>query len=460
MFPFKWKKIAVTLDAEVKGRLPEQNIVKCAIDSRKVKAGELFFALKGENFDAHQFVEDVFKKGAVGAVVEKILPHWDKDFPLLIVKDTLKALQSLAAKNRLRSKAPVIAVTGSSGKTSTKDLIFAVLSQEKNTLKTLGNYNNEVGLPLTLLDIEEKHEAIVVEMGMRGLGQIKALCEIARPNIGVITNIGKAHLELLKSVENIARAKGELLDFIPSEGFALVHGDSPFISNEVRKCKGKVLFFGQGNNFDIYPKEIISRDKGNSFKVATPRGEFEAFLPLLGRHNIINSLAAIGIGLELGISIAKIVKGLSSVELSKMRLEIIEKKGISFINDAYNANFDSMKVGLEVLEDVAQNKKRKIAVLGDMLELGENTSEEHSNIGVFVASKKVDYLVTVGNLALHIANGAQKAGLEESKIKSYNNLDEAIEDLRGYLKEGDVLLAKGSRAMQMEKIVEQLSIIS
>ncbi len=421
-------------------------------DSRTVKKGDLFFALHGENFDGHQFVAKAVKNGARGLVLSQL----PKDLPVhitaFIVEDTLKALQSLATYNRRLSGAMVVAVTGSSGKTSTKDILYSVLSAKYRTHKTKGNLNNEVGLPLTLLLLDEEHQVAVVEMGMRGLGEINLLSKIAQPNGAVITNIGQAHMELLGSVENIAGAKGELLDHIPQQGFAVLHGDSPFIEREAKRCQGKVVMYGEKPNFQLYLKEIIAENGGNRFTVLFHGCTQEFFLPLPGQHNVINSLAAIAVGYELGMSCQEIKEGLAKASLTAMRLEVTEYKGIKIINDAYNANPDSTKAAIKVLTDTPG--MRKIAVLGDMLELGDMSEEAHRKVGKAVCEAGIDLLVSVGKLGSFIGIGAQEAGFLATNIHYYNSAAEAALSFASTLKPGDVVLVKGSRGMKMEGFIE------
>ncbi len=424
-------------------------------DSRKVKEGDLFFALHGENHDGHDFAVKALGFGAKGLVlnrmVDGLLPGKATVF---LVKDTLKALQDLAAFNRRQSGVMLVAVTGSSGKTSTKDLIYSVLSAKFRAVKTQGNFNNEVGLPLTLLQLGEEHQVAVVEMGMRGFKEIDFLSQIALPNGAVITNIGEAHLELLGSVDNIARAKGELLEHVPETGFAVLHGDSPFIAREAKRCRGKVILYGEKPEFDLCLKEVAAENGGNRFTVAFRDRVEEFFLPLPGRHNIINSLAAIAVGHEYGMSYEEIKSGLAGANLTAMRLEILELNGVKIINDAYNANPDSTKAALQVLMEMGG--ARKIAILGDMLELGKMAETAHKKVGKAAYEAGVDLLATVGELGSLIGTGAFEAGLPADRIYNYQTAKEAANGLKNVLKAGDVVLVKGSRGMRMEGFIETL----
>ncbi|NTW05688.1 MAG: UDP-N-acetylmuramoyl-tripeptide--D-alanyl-D-alanine ligase [Peptococcaceae bacterium] len=423
-----------------------------AIDSRKAKEGDLFFALVGDKANGHQFINKALEAGAKGVVVsEEIREDISAGVAVFFVKDTLIALQSLAAYNRSLSGAMLIAVTGSSGKTSTKDLIYSVLSGKFRTLKTQGNFNNELGLPLTLLGLDEGHQVAVVEMGMRGNKEIDFLANIALPNGAVITNIGQAHIELLGSVDNIAKAKGELLEHIPEQGFGILYGDSPFIEREANRCKGKVILYGEKPEYDLYLGEVIPEKLGYRFSVDFEDSTEEFYLPLPGKHNVINSLAAIGVGHELGMSYQEIRDSLSRAKLSGMRMEVIEADGIKIINDAYNANPDSTRAAIYSLLDM--EGIRKIAVLGDMLELGDISIAAHKELGTEVNSSEVDILVAVGEMGRYIGMGAQGAGFPSEDIYYFKTALEAGEGLKEIFTGGDVILVKGSRGMKMEGFI-------
>lgn len=453
MFPLSLTEIAGVIGAEISGGGKPAVVKAVSTDSRKVKLNELFFALRGERFDGHNFIAAAVGAGAAGVVLEYDVPGLPDYFPRLKVRDTLRALQNLARHNRRVSGVPVVAVTGSSGKTSTKDLVASVLSQKYATLKTSGNFNNEIGLPLTLLKLNADHRMAVVEMAMRGPGEIDALCGVALPNAGVLTNIGEAHLERLGSVENIARAKGELLERIPPEGFAVLHGNSPHIREQAARCRGRVIFFGEGDGMDLSAREIRPEGGGNRFTAVTPAGERELFVPLPGRHSVINSLAAVAVGLACGLDFDSIARGLLTAELSAMRLETLEVRGIKVINDTYNANPLSTKAALQALGEVAAGG-RKVAVLGDMLELGERAESGHREVGEAAARLDVEYLVAVGALAEFIALGARDGGIPEERVRHFRTNMEALKFLEKVLQSGDVVLVKGSRGMRMEEIVK------
>ncbi|HAG08272.1 MAG TPA: UDP-N-acetylmuramoyl-tripeptide--D-alanyl-D-alanine ligase [Desulfotomaculum sp.] len=446
---------------------PRLKIENVSIDTRHLKKGSLFFALKGERYDAHDFLRQAVAAGAACVVVARhpgfILPA---GLVCLKVPDPKEALQKLARYNRQNCPALIVGITGSMGKTTTKDILATLLAEKLVTLKNNGNLNNEIGLPLTLLELNTSHQVGVVEMAMRGPGEIDFLCRLANPDGAIITNIGVAHLERLGSQDNLARAKGEILNHIPQNGFAVLNGESPYIYREARRTQGKVLFFalretlvGQSSRLtDILAFNLKTVKKGTRFTVRINDHkitETEIYLPLPGRHNVLNALAAIGAAKILGLSLAEIQAGLTKVTTSKMRLEIYERNGLTIINDTYNANPDSVLAALEVLNEVA-GQNPKIAVLGDMLELGSYTFEGHQKTGGAAAASNIQYLVTVGELALQIAVGASAAGMPKKHIFTCRDNDEAVSCLRKILVPGSTVLIKGSRLLKMEEIANKI----
>ncbi|MGF7185069.1 UDP-N-acetylmuramoyl-tripeptide--D-alanyl-D-alanine ligase [Desulfitispora alkaliphila] len=435
----------------------EKYITGVSTDTRNLKPGELFIALKGDNFDGHDFVVSAMEKGANAAIVDESFNYSQLEIQnLIVVKDTLIALQNLAKYYKESINLKVIGITGSNGKTTTKDIIASVLSEEYNALKTEGNFNNEIGLPLTLFRLKEYHQVLVVEMGMRGIGQIEKLCTIAKPDIGVITNIGTTHIEILGSQEQIAAAKGELIASLPKGGLAVINGDTPYAQKISCNFQGKTLFFGKNGSCEVLLEdEVEVNDFSSKFTVTIGDHKLNFSIPLPGEHNVYNSMAAIGIALELGLSPEKIQEGLEKVKLSQMRLEVIKGlKESTVINDAYNANPDSMKASLRILK---QHKgKRKIAVLGNMYELGEYTDSGHREVGNFTSKCQIDLLVTVGDMAKLIAEGAVDAGMQKEDIFALEDNEQAIAVLKKYLNLGDIVLVKGSRGMKMEKIVNEI----
>jgi len=425
-------------------------------DSRKLTPGQLFFALRGERFDGHEFITRAFKKGAAGAVVGREVEVPFRDGCLVMVDNPLLCLQRLAAWWRRRFDIPVIGVTGSSGKTTTKDILAGILTSLGKVHKTEGNYNNEIGLPLILLGLDDSHKVCVVEMAMRGLGEIALLCEIARPTGGIITNIGLAHYEKLGSRENIARAKGELAESLPREGFLMLNSEDEWSSFIAEMTSTRVVYYGMGEEAQIRAREVQFTSQGTVFKLEAGETSGVIRSPLLGKHNVYNCLGAIGAAIQLGVSLDQIQEGLDNISLTKMRLEKISgNRGSTIINDTYNANPDSMKASLGVLKYF--NSKRSIAVLGDMLELGEIAAEEHRGVGKEVARAGIDFLVTVGNLANYIAEAASEMGMPRDNIFIACSNGEAASFLRRIIGPGDVVLVKGSRAMGMEEIVRALT---
>ncbi|MGI6587541.1 MAG: UDP-N-acetylmuramoyl-tripeptide--D-alanyl-D-alanine ligase [Peptococcia bacterium] len=461
MFGFTWEKIVTVVQGslEIEGNCPEP--LGACIDTRYLKKGDLFFALKGEKTDGHYFLNEARNKGASGAVVTFRPTDFScTDFPLVIVEDTVKALQQLAIAQRNLFSGTVVAVTGSTGKTTTKEMIYALLREKGPVLKTAENHNNDLGLPLTILALKKEHQSIVVEMGMRALGEIDFLCRISQPDYGVITNIGHTHEELLGSQEKIAQAKAELISHLPAKGgLVLPYAAKNILRPWLINIRCPLLWFGLNSRTDISAQEIcVQGEKGLSFNLLY-RGEkiSEIKLPLPGRHNISNALAAAAIGKHLGFSGVEIAAGLAKVELPRMRLEFSRTANgeVQVINDTYNANPDSMLSALEVLQQVSQGK-RAIGVLGDMYELGAYTEEGHLLVGRQVKEKGLAYLITVGKLGEIIAQGAREAGMNADRVYSCQNNVQALSYLKKIKQAGDIVLVKGSRGVKMEEIVAGL----
>ncbi len=423
-------------------------------DSRKAQEGDLFIPICGERFDGHEFIGSAFEKGAAGSLTR--YEQVAKDDRILIkVENTLDALGEIAAFHRMRFNIPLIAVTGSTGKTSTKDMTACTLeSAGFNTLKTVENYNNEIGLPLTLLGLDESHHAAVVEMGMRGPGQIRRLAFVAKPNIAVITNIGLSHIERLGSKENILNAKLELLEGLADNGTVILNGDDDLLLPLKRSLAYKTVLFGTDRGADIRAFDIKCYEDSLTFRVQAGNGSFNGVLNVPGKHNVSNALAAVAAGIAAGAQADKAVKGLSDYRPAQLRLNIIESDGIKVINDTYNACPDSMMAALEVLAGTSAN--RRIAVMGDMLEMGRWAREAHRNIGKFAALSGLDYIIGVGNHAVHICTGAKTAG-KDTQIRAFEKVDDAASFLEGVLRDGDAVLLKGSRGMKMERIAKRIT---
>lgn len=419
-------------------------------DTRTVGEDDLFAALKGEKFDGHDFIEQAVSDGAAGIIVEdaaRLYP--DGDYTIFVVKNTRKAYQDLALFHRRRFSIPVVAVTGSAGKTSTRALIATVLEQKYNVLQTEKNFNNEIGLPRTLLQLTKEHGACVVELGMRGLGQIKELADIAEPTVGVVTNVGKSHIELLGSQAQIAKAKGELVEALGSDGTAVLNQDDKRVAAMAGKCKGKVVGFGIINDAPVMAGTIKNSEKGLSFTCRCFDQVIDVHMAVIGTHNVYNALAAVAVGRLLGLSEHQMQKGLAEYKGVPMRQELVNIDNVVFVNDAYNANPASMKEAVDTL--VTLTGGRKIAVLGGMLELGDWAEKEHEKIGTYLADKKVDILIALGDEARFMAKAAKAAGMNE--VYTVTTHAEAAAVLRRIMRQGDTVLLKGSRGFAMEKIL-------
>lgn len=435
----------------------DNNITGVSIDSRTVKKNDLFIAFTGEQTDGHQYLLQALENGAAGVVISKkdaIVSYNLQNY--ILVEDGAVFLQQLAYWLRSKATLPVVAITGSTGKTSTRDFLSAMLHALGTIVVSKGNQNNELGLPLTICQLEADTKALVVEMGMRGLGQIDFLCKIANPTYGIITNIGKTHCERLGSQENIAKAKCELLSHIPAHGaVALNVKDRAWISPWLENCKGHIVWYdGEGidHTADYWADQIESDLDGIRYRLHCGTHIERIHLPVHGIHNVSNSLAAIGIARELGIGWDDIIQSLANAKLTGMRLDIQKNAaGITVINDAYNANPDSMKSAISVL--MLPSGGRKIAVLGDMYELGVYEQEGHAEVGVVAAEKQVDYLIAVGKLGALIGQAAKAHGCH---VDFAVDNAEAIRLLHQFIRAEDVVLVKGSRGMKMEQIVQNL----
>lgn len=430
-------------------------------DTRKIAEKVLFVALKGERFNGEDFAAEALKQGAAGVIVgsgctrENLEAAQKEQGTVLQVEDTLAAYQQIAHLHRMRFDLPVVAITGSNGKTTTKDLTAAVLSARGPVQKTQANFNNEIGLPLTLLGIEEHHTAAVVEIGMRGLHQIEALAPVAAPQVGIVTNVGETHMELLGSLANIARAKAELVEAIPAGGTVILNADNPYVAGMRDKAKEGVgvITFGIANPAEVKAEAVRTEGSKTLFMVEYAKERHEYVLPMVGRHNVENALAAISAGFALGMKAEEIREGLLNLEATKMRFECQEVGPWHVVNDAYNASPMSMKAAIETLSELVKDG-RKIAVMGDMLELGDVEEEAHREVGRQLAAHGFSAVVTRGKLGALIAEGAKGSGIAEAYC--CDSHEEAAAKLKEILQPGDTVLFKGSRGMQMEKIIELL----
>ncbi|MEH7250826.1 UDP-N-acetylmuramoyl-tripeptide--D-alanyl-D-alanine ligase [Neobacillus niacini] len=430
-------------------------ITGISIDSRKIEKGNLFIPFKGENSDGHKFVEDSLKKGAAAALWQSDIPNPPTDLPILLVEDTLEALQELARAYRKQLPVKVVGITGSNGKTTTKDMTASLLSTTYKVQKTEGNYNNHIGLPLTVLGLDEDTEIAVLEMGMSGRGEIEFLTKLASPDAVVITNIGESHLLDLGSREGIAEAKLEILQGLKDGGLAVLHGDEPLLMERINRYKGNinVQTFGRSNTNDFFPTEIIQLEQGNMFKINKSPESFE--LPVLGTHNILNALAAMMIAHYFNVPFTKMNEGLTRVKLTNMRMELVEgAHGEKIINDAYNASPTSMMAAIELVSNL-KGYEKVILVLGDMLELGPQEEQYHLQIGAGLNPNKIDLVFTFGKLAEQIAEGARST-LGNNRVFSFMDKNVLKNELVQHVTNRTLVLVKASRGMKLEEIVTAL----
>lgn len=436
----------------------EEKAFGVCTDSRKVAKNDIFFALCGEKFDGHVFARSSVESGAVCAVVSK---KTDEDFPQILVSDTKKALGDLAANYYARFPSLTVGITGSVGKTTTKEFIAAVLSQKYNTAKTAGNFNNEIGLPLTLLSFAPPQNALALEMGMSNRGEISRLTHIARPDIGIITNIGSSHLENLGTRENIALAKLEITEGMKDGAYLILNGDEPLLKN-LKDIKTKNIYASTlDKNCDIFAYNIREERESIVFDCTARFKEREMkdiVIPTIGKHNVYNALYAIAVGLISEMDEESIRRGLLCFTQCAMRGNITKKNGITIIEDCYNASPESMRASIDTLSHVA-NGARRIAFLGDMRELGNDSAKMHFSVGEYAAKSGVDMIFTFGKSALDIAEGAISAGFSHENIFSIENTDDeenAAEALKNVFKPGDVVLFKASRALKLERISKKI----
>ncbi|MBC7327146.1 UDP-N-acetylmuramoyl-tripeptide--D-alanyl-D-alanine ligase [bacterium] len=433
---------------------PKDDLVVKGIstDSRIPQRDSLFFAIKGERFDGHNFLWEAYKNGCISAVVQYIPPS-PPPIHLIEVADTLWALGKIAAYYREKFNPICIGVTGSTGKTTTKEMLAHILRAKHNVLKSERNYNNEIGIPLTLFQLREHHSAVVLEMAMRGKGQIAWLAEISKPQIGIITNIGPAHLEFFQSISEIAEAKAELLRALPPDGYAILNMDNEFYPLLRSQAKCNILTFGLSPKADV-TCEVLKREELYSLELRTPKGKGIVKAAIEAEHDIYNLLAAVCASICAGLSFEEISQQLPTIPRPPMRLELIQLPNhILLINDTYNSNPLSLKSALEYLKD---KEGRRIAVLGDMLELGPESDRIHYEAGKWVKDARVDILITIGEKARHLKDGAIASGFSPDKAFSFSSRDEAFPYLRELLQEGDMVLVKASRKLELDKLVEEL----
>lgn len=424
---------------------------RVVIDSRQARPGDLFIALKGERTDGQEFARDAVQRGARGLLVRERVEGLRPDVAQFVVDDTLVALQRLATGRRDHRRIRVVGITGSVGKTTTKEIVASVLEQKYRVLKSEANYNNEIGLPLTLLRLTSRHQRAVLEMGMYAVGEIRTLCEIARPEIGVVTNIGPVHLERLGSMEAIAAAKAELPESLPPHGFGIFNADDPFVRAIVDRTRARALTYGLSKDADVRATDVVSRGlKGVSFRVHHEGRSAAVKTKLPGRHIVSNALAGAAVGIADGLTLTEVATGLAKADVQVRVRTVRGKHGALLIDDTYNASPASVTAALDLLAEIPG---RRIAVLGDMAELGTASADGHQAVGRR-AAETVDILHAVGTEAELIASSARAAG--HSATKHWASKEEALAAIESDLQKDDVVLLKASRAMAFETMVQAL----
>ena len=426
-------------------------------DSREADSTSMFVAIRGERVDGHSYISNVVKAGCRCVIAERV-PLDVKGIAVIIVQDSIRAIRDIAEYIKAQVDVKTVAITGSVGKTTTKEFISSVLDRKYNLYKTEGNFNSTIGMPMSMLELSQRNDAAVFEMGMSGLGEIEFMSEAARPDIAVITNIGSSHLEMLGSRENIRRAKMEITAGLKDGGTLFLNGDEPLLQGH-ESDRYNVVYFGMKNDeCDYFASNIRNNDGGLVFDMRTPTGEYKDIqINLVGAHNVYNAMVAFSTGLKMNMTEADIREGLLSYKAAKMRQNIYNIGGITVIEDCYNASPESMNAAINVLDETAKVKGgRKIALLGDMRELGTTTATLHAGVGSYLAEKKPDFLFTYGELSSeNLANGAVNNGMSEKQIFRSPVTDaEAVgKKLLSVLKEGDVLLVKASRGLAAENVL-------
>jgi UDP-N-acetylmuramoyl-tripeptide--D-alanyl-D-alanine ligase len=450
------KFVASACDAEIRRGMADTPVKNVCTDSRSARPGDLFFAIKGGRFDGHEFLHEVTAKNVAAVVVERgKIPPMPPDCAMLVVGDARAAFGKLAAAYRKDFDLPVITVGGSNGKTTTKELLASVLSQKLKTLWSEASFNNDIGVPATLLRLEKSHQAAVLEAGTNHPGELAMLVQMIQPKFGVITNIGREHLEFFGDVAGVAQEQGWLAELLPADGKLFINGDNEWTGKIVVRTKAKVVRAGLGEQNDWRAKKIRLDKNGVTFRVAAPKEEFCGGyrINLLGRHQVVNALFAIALGAELGLSREEIERGLMECKPPKMRLQFWEANGVRVLDDAYNANADSTIAALETLCDLPL-QGRRVAVLGDMGELGAHSESAHAEAGRRAAELKIGQLFTVGKMSVITAKAARDAGL--TRVIEFADVESAVRAVKNFLKPGDVVLLKASRASRLERIAETL----
>jgi UDP-N-acetylmuramoyl-tripeptide--D-alanyl-D-alanine ligase len=450
------KFVAEACAAELRRGSGVTPVERVCTDSRQAQAGDVFFAIKGERFDGHDFVNEVAARGVAAVVVgRKYTPSPLPDCAVLTVDDARAALGRLAAAYRRLFNLPVIAVGGSNGKTTVKELIASVLRQKLATLWSEASFNNDIGVPMTLLRLDKSHQAAVLEAGTNHPGELAPLVKMIQPKYGVLTNIGREHLEFFGDLAGVAEEEGSLAELLPAEGRLFINGDSEWTELITRRTRATVVRVGLGEKNDWRGRGLRLDKNGVTFRVETPKAEYsgEYRVNLLGRHQVINALFAVAVSEELGLGRPAVRDGLAECQPAKMRMQFWEAGGVRVLDDAYNANADSMVAALETLCALPL-QGRRVAVLGDMAELGAQSEAAHAEIGRRAAELGIGQLFAVGRMAPVIAAAARAAGL--SRVIEFADVEAAKSAVKSFLKAGDVVLLKASRASRLERIAETL----
>jgi UDP-N-acetylmuramoyl-tripeptide--D-alanyl-D-alanine ligase len=426
-----------------------------ALDSRKIEPGVLFWALAGDRFDGHDFVGGSVEAGAIAAVVaQNKVASLPKNLPLVVVNDTRAAIGQFAARYRQDFSPVAIGVAGSNGKTSVKDLIFSVLNEKLDAIASEASFNNDIGVPQTLLRIESKHRAAVLELGTNHPGELKPLIGMLQPKIGVITSIGREHLEFFGDLAGVAKEEGTLAEMLPKNGLLVINGDSE-AKSIINRAKCRVTKVGAGEQNDWRVEVIGSSEEGTRFKLTAPEASWsgEWSVALLGRHHALNAALAVVVGKELEVGRAEIQRGLSTCQPAKMRMQIERVNGITVLNDAYNANADSMGAALRTLAEFPA-RGRRIAVLGDMAELGETADAAHREVGTIAGDLRIDHVIAIGHHSIWMSDCARAAGA--GNASAFFDFNMAVTAIQRLVQPDDVILVKASRSSKLERVVDAL----
>lgn len=429
----------------------DENARVCNIsnDSRDIKEDTIYAAIVGERLDGHDFARAALENGAIAAIVEKRVTEKD-----ILVKDTRRALKDIAMGYRSRFDIPFLAVTGSSGKTTTKDMLYFAVSESRKTLRNLGNLNSEIGLPMTVFNLDESHECAVLEMGMYVQGEIDYLAEIVKPHFAIITNVGVAHIQSAGSRENILKAKMEIANYMTQSDVLLINGDNDMLQTvDTGAIKPSVYKYGLEEHNDIRLISYETTESGMKIRADILGKITEYEIPTLGIHNIYNSLSVMGLCSLMGLDMKKSSEGIRKYQPSKYRMEIKSVSGKTLIEDFYNANPDSLRASIETFRQM--QGERKVAVLADMLELGEISEKEHMNAGI-QASEIFDVIICIGSDAKYIGKGAIENGFDKGRVYFFASNEEAVSEINSILRPGDAVLMKGSRGMKLEEVAESI----